>query len=108
MIRLRLMCAFFLFSCLSHAYAQSNASLVSKKALAKCYVELLGGKRVIYKLTVDNEELIPALVTRLPGTEIRAPGVTGKVKIYKAFQCLQNEADFQYGRARVLEKRQVN
>lgn len=88
-------------------FAQASTTLVSDKVLAKCYVELLGGKRVVYKLTLDKEEKIPTLMNKLPNSEVRAPGVAGKAKIYKVFQCVKNDVDFKNGRARVLEQNQV-
>ena len=91
----------------SFAFAQISEQLVSEKTLAKCYVELMGGKRVIYKSTVKSEELILTLENRLPNTEIRAPGVTGKAKVYKVFQCVKNDVAFKHGRANVLEEKQI-
>lgn len=96
--------AVYFFS--SVAIAQESTYLVSDKVLAKCYVEVLGGKRTIHKVTIEEKQL-PLLAARLSGRNIRVSGSKGFNTVHKVFECVTNNNPFKADRARHIEESQI-
>lgn len=76
----------------------------TKKVNAKCHVALIDGSEAIIFYRIQANKLAK-LADSVQGKKISTQKSLGKIKVYRAFECVLEEDDFTSGKALALDQK---